>query len=199
LGDRDHRGFARSGLKLLSSARIEPRLGTDSMLGSRSSGGDAMYCTGCGIEISGSSNFCPSCGAQQRQRTSHKQLTLSATDKKLAGVCGGACGVFGCRSDSCAVDLGGFVGCARRLRGRRDRVFPCVGHHSEVAGACEHSRERGHGDSGSQGRLIGETVRGCSKRPAAKPCPTNAASPTDTAFPNKHRFFANRCGGFVPD
>ena len=48
-----------------------------------------MYCTGCGIEMSGSSNFCPSCGAQQRQRISHKQLTLSATDKKLAGVCGG--------------------------------------------------------------------------------------------------------------
>lgn len=48
-----------------------------------------MYCTGCGIEMSSSSNFCPSCGAQQRQRTSHKQLTLSATDKKLAGVCGG--------------------------------------------------------------------------------------------------------------
>jgi phage shock protein C len=39
--------------------------------------------------MSGSSNFCSSCGAQQRQRTSHKQLTLSATDKKLAGVCGG--------------------------------------------------------------------------------------------------------------
>lgn len=48
-----------------------------------------MYCTGCGIEMSSSSNFCASCGAQQRQRTSHKQLTLSATDKKLAGVCGG--------------------------------------------------------------------------------------------------------------
>jgi phage shock protein C len=48
-----------------------------------------MYCTGCGVEMSGSSNFCSSCGAQQRQRTSHKQLTLSGTDKKLAGVCGG--------------------------------------------------------------------------------------------------------------
>lgn len=48
-----------------------------------------MYCTGCGNEINDSANFCHSCGAQQRRRTSHKQLTLSATNKKLAGVCGG--------------------------------------------------------------------------------------------------------------
>src|SRR5580700_2274332 len=48
-----------------------------------------MFCVHCGREIADSSNFCSSCGAQQRQRTSHKQLTLSATDKKLAGVCGG--------------------------------------------------------------------------------------------------------------
>ena len=48
-----------------------------------------MFCIHCGREIADSSNFCFSCGAQQRQRTSHKQLTLSATDKKLAGVCGG--------------------------------------------------------------------------------------------------------------
>jgi phage shock protein C len=48
-----------------------------------------MYCTGCGNEIHDSANFCASCGAQRRQRTSHKQLTLSATNKKLAGVCGG--------------------------------------------------------------------------------------------------------------
>jgi phage shock protein C len=48
-----------------------------------------MYCIHCGGEIADSSNFCSTCGGKQRQRTSHKQLTLSATDKKLAGVCGG--------------------------------------------------------------------------------------------------------------
>jgi len=48
-----------------------------------------MYCMKCGREIGDPSNFCSSCGARQRQRTSLKQLTLSATDKKIAGVCGG--------------------------------------------------------------------------------------------------------------
>jgi phage shock protein C len=48
-----------------------------------------MFCVNCGREIADSSNFCSSCGGRQRQRTSQKQLTLSATDKKLAGVCGG--------------------------------------------------------------------------------------------------------------
>jgi phage shock protein C len=48
-----------------------------------------MYCIGCGKEIGNGSNFCPACGAQQRERTSHKRLMLSATNKKLAGVCGG--------------------------------------------------------------------------------------------------------------
>lgn len=48
-----------------------------------------MFCNHCGGEIADSSSFCSSCGARQRQRTSHKQLTLSATDKKIAGVCGG--------------------------------------------------------------------------------------------------------------
>jgi phage shock protein C len=48
-----------------------------------------MFCTHCGGEIADSSSYCSSCGGQQRRRTSHKQLTLSATDKKLAGVCGG--------------------------------------------------------------------------------------------------------------
>jgi phage shock protein C len=52
-------------------------------------GGDFMYCVHCGREIADSSNFCSTCGGRQRQRTSQKQLTLSATDKKLAGVCGG--------------------------------------------------------------------------------------------------------------
>lgn len=48
-----------------------------------------MVCTNCGREILEASNYCSSCGARQRQRTLHKQLTLSATDKKIAGVCGG--------------------------------------------------------------------------------------------------------------
>ena len=48
-----------------------------------------MICTNCGGEIADSSNFCSSCGGRQRQRASYKQLTLSAVDKKLAGVCGG--------------------------------------------------------------------------------------------------------------
>jgi len=48
-----------------------------------------MFCTLCGREIADASSFCSSCGARQRQRTANKQLTLSATDKKLAGVCGG--------------------------------------------------------------------------------------------------------------
>jgi phage shock protein C len=48
-----------------------------------------MICANCGREVAESSNYCSSCGARQRQRTSHKQLMLSATDKKLAGVCGG--------------------------------------------------------------------------------------------------------------
>lgn len=47
-----------------------------------------MYCIQCGGEIADSSSFCSACGVRQR-RTGHKQLTLSATDKKLAGVCGG--------------------------------------------------------------------------------------------------------------
>lgn len=48
-----------------------------------------MICTNCGREIAESSNFCSACGGRQRHRTSHKLLTLSAADKKLAGVCGG--------------------------------------------------------------------------------------------------------------
>jgi len=48
-----------------------------------------MFCIQCGRAIDDASSFCSSCGARQRARTSHKQLTLSATDKKLAGVCGG--------------------------------------------------------------------------------------------------------------
>lgn len=48
-----------------------------------------MVCSNCGKETGEAFNYCPSCGTRQRQRTSHKKLTLSATDSKLAGVCGG--------------------------------------------------------------------------------------------------------------
>lgn len=48
-----------------------------------------MFCMQCGRDIADSSSYCSYCGASQRQRTSHKQLTLSAKDKKIAGVCGG--------------------------------------------------------------------------------------------------------------
>jgi len=48
-----------------------------------------MFCSQCGREIAESSQYCSLCGAQQRQRGSYKHLTLSATDSKIAGVCGG--------------------------------------------------------------------------------------------------------------
>jgi phage shock protein PspC (stress-responsive transcriptional regulator) len=48
-----------------------------------------MYCSSCGREITESSNFCSTCGARQSGRTAHKHLTRSATDYKIAGVCGG--------------------------------------------------------------------------------------------------------------
>jgi phage shock protein C len=48
-----------------------------------------MFCSGCGKEIGESSNFCPTCGARQSGKTAHKHLTRSATDSKIAGVCGG--------------------------------------------------------------------------------------------------------------
>lgn len=48
-----------------------------------------MYCSHCGIEFADSCNYCSSCGARQRPKDSYKHLTLSATDSKIAGVCGG--------------------------------------------------------------------------------------------------------------
>jgi phage shock protein C len=48
-----------------------------------------MFCSRCGREIADSSNYCEICGMRQRQRASYKQLTLSSTDSKIAGVCGG--------------------------------------------------------------------------------------------------------------
>ena len=48
-----------------------------------------MFCSHCCMEIADSSNYCASCGARQRKNVSYKQLRLSATDSKIAGVCGG--------------------------------------------------------------------------------------------------------------
>jgi phage shock protein C len=76
-----------------------------------------MHCIQCGKDIADSSNFCSLCGGRQRQRASHRQLMLSATDKKLAGVCGGIADYFDV--DSTIVRLiwvvlsvvpGGFIG-----------------------------------------------------------------------------------------
>ena len=47
-----------------------------------------MFCSHCGREIADSSSYCSSCGARQQQRGLYKQLTLSATNSKIAGVCG---------------------------------------------------------------------------------------------------------------
>lgn len=48
-----------------------------------------MICNHCSREIADDSSYCASCGARQRKRNSTKRLTLSTTDKKLGGVCGG--------------------------------------------------------------------------------------------------------------
>ena len=48
-----------------------------------------MVCSKCSKEMGESANYCSFCGARQRPRVSYKQLTLSRTDSKIAGVCGG--------------------------------------------------------------------------------------------------------------
>src|SRR5271170_4515176 len=53
-----------------------------------------MFCPSCGREIVGESNFCSLCGARQTSAraaypNSPKRLERSATDSKIAGVCGG--------------------------------------------------------------------------------------------------------------
>ena len=53
-----------------------------------------MTCSKCQREIAEYSNFCYYCGARQqaappRSPTAGKRLMRSATDKKIAGVCGG--------------------------------------------------------------------------------------------------------------
>jgi phage shock protein C len=49
-----------------------------------------MYCPRCGKEHAGDVNYCCQCGAAlSKFAPFHRKLTLSATDKKIAGVCGG--------------------------------------------------------------------------------------------------------------
>ena len=54
-----------------------------------------IFCSQCGREIAESSNYCSLCGAHQRTAASFKRLTLSASDSKLAGVCGGIADYMG--------------------------------------------------------------------------------------------------------
>lgn len=48
-----------------------------------------MICPHCGREVGTESSFCSFCGAPQHPTSVRKRLTLSATDSKIAGVCGG--------------------------------------------------------------------------------------------------------------
>ena len=48
-----------------------------------------MTCAQCHREIEGSWDFCSYCGERLRPAASHRRLMRSATDSKIAGVCGG--------------------------------------------------------------------------------------------------------------
>jgi phage shock protein C len=53
-----------------------------------------MFCSSCGREIVGESNFCYLCGARQSNARANypyppRRLERSVTDCKIAGVCGG--------------------------------------------------------------------------------------------------------------
>jgi len=48
-----------------------------------------MNCSECHREIDERSNFCSYCGVRLRPMFSHRRLMRSATDSKIAGVCGG--------------------------------------------------------------------------------------------------------------
>ena len=53
-----------------------------------------MVCSHCSREIAESANYCPFCGVRLRSATSCRRLTLSSTDSKIAGVCGGIAEYF---------------------------------------------------------------------------------------------------------
>jgi phage shock protein C len=48
-----------------------------------------MVCSHCSREIAEHSNYCSFCGSRVGPTTSYRRLTLSRTDSKIAGVCGG--------------------------------------------------------------------------------------------------------------
>jgi len=48
-----------------------------------------MNCAECHREIDERGNFCSYCGARVRPAFSHRRLMRSATDSRIAGVCGG--------------------------------------------------------------------------------------------------------------
>jgi phage shock protein PspC (stress-responsive transcriptional regulator) len=48
-----------------------------------------MICVHCGKQIIEDSSYCSFCGSRQRPSSRSKLLTRSATNSKIAGVCGG--------------------------------------------------------------------------------------------------------------
>jgi phage shock protein C len=56
---------------------------------------EIMICAECHREIDERWNFCSYCGARVRPVFSHRRLMRSATDIKIAGVCGGLAEYFG--------------------------------------------------------------------------------------------------------
>jgi phage shock protein C len=48
-----------------------------------------MICSHCSREVAENSNYCSFCGDRLRSTPSYRRLTLSSTDSKIAGVCGG--------------------------------------------------------------------------------------------------------------
>src|SRR6202051_5343250 len=76
-----------------------------------------MNCAEYHREIDERSNFCSYCGARVRPMFSHRRLMRSATDSKIAGVCGGLAEYLGVDSTIVrlfwavlAVGPGGIVG-----------------------------------------------------------------------------------------
>lgn len=53
-----------------------------------------MNCTHCNREIADYSSYCSYCGARQQTSGRHRQLMLSSTNSKIAGVCGGIAEYF---------------------------------------------------------------------------------------------------------
>jgi phage shock protein C len=48
-----------------------------------------MFCPKCGKEQQGDVNYCCHCGATLSKTAPARRLTLSGSDRKIAGVCGG--------------------------------------------------------------------------------------------------------------